>query len=127
MKVRSGFVSNSSSSSFILASGESLDKLTVTFTFKLKSVVENVLRTRQEVETFVSGWMWGDHDLVSYLADTEWANTAYQKMLHAIAADKVIFEGQVSNDDFDNPLSILAYAQGFSKARGDFEIISDGE
>jgi len=49
MKIRSGFVSNSSSSSFIVAAGKNPAKVSITLEVDLEKYVQRTLNTEEEV------------------------------------------------------------------------------
>ncbi len=127
MRVRLGFVSNSSSSSFVLSTDKPLDELTVTMSFKLATVVEQTLKTKQEVDEYILEEHSYSGKSVEAILEVsgDWLKEVYQEMLQAVGDGRVVLAGSVCNDDFDNTLSTIAYDEGFGAMEGDFEIISD--
>ncbi len=103
MKIRQGFVSNSSSSSFILAKPKG-SKVTFTVTLALDELVDETITTDAELETY----------LEDYYEPYRTEILQYGKSL--LLAGKELIIGSVANDD-DNQLSCMIYEHGFSSGK----------
>ena len=104
MKIRSGFVSNSSSSSFIVSTDKPDEgkTLTLTITVKASSLVEETIRTAEELLKYYTD-MHGD-GFMEY-ADTR---KEYETCLKEIVAGKTLLVMEVGNED-SNPISQALY------------------
>jgi hypothetical protein len=97
MKVRSGFVSNSSSSSFVVARNKNEDlTLRVKMTFSPETVITNV-------EELAEGQFGTDWE-----ADAS-CKKEYNKCKKQLEAGKIIQVFRVANDDYDNAGSSYLY------------------
>jgi hypothetical protein len=124
MKIRKGFVSNSSSSSFIIASDVPKEELAITYTFRLEPLIEDTLETEEEItEYIIERWGYrGCETLQAILDDSRYAGTAYRKMMSAFQEGKVVYIGRVANDDV-NTVSQMIYEDGFPPSPEGFEVI----
>ena len=96
MKIRSGFVSNSSSSSFVVAVKEGETKITVTTEFDLADSARATCRTIEDLnEHFLEEWAYGHDSIEEFLNDSEevWATEHYKKAKEAIENGKVVMFG----------------------------------
>lgn len=93
MKIRNGFVSNSSSSNFVVAFPKNVQHNTeVQFTVKV------------DLDTFASGYLKTSEELDQYLIDeygdnTEWWPTWVENAREAIRSDNYIICGAFANDN----------------------------
>ena len=114
MKTRKKFVSNSSSSSFVIACDKKdyKDKeIEVTIKCKISSLIERVFDDEKELDSYVKKICCEDG------IDEEELNEyyEYEKMKKALNEGKVILVCQASSEDFDNPVSQAIYDKGISK------------
>lgn len=90
MKIRSGFVSNSSSSSFIVATDDEQGHVELVIKVNLSNYGE-VLKTKEEVDAYFYE-RWGQYD------ESEWVKEKLHTCLDAIARGKVIIAGDFTDD-----------------------------
>ena len=105
MKIRSGFVSNSSSSSFVVAIKPGEAKVKLTFEIDLESLGEGfktVEAYKKDIEENY-GVNLDDPDSCE-----KWELEKFEKGKVAIEAGKVVVDGSVSNEA-DEPISQLLY------------------
>jgi len=88
MKVRNGFVSNSSSSSFIVAVPAN-QKAEITIKVDLSEYADQKIATIKELNDY---WR-GDRDEIDEL---------YEKCRKAIEAGQIVYVGRFSDDDYDD-------------------------
>ncbi len=103
MKLRRGFVSNSSSSSFILAKPKG-SKVTFTVTLDLDELVDEIITTDAELETYLEDYC------------EPYRTEILQRGKQLLAIGKELIIGSVANDD-DNQLSRMIYEYGFSSGK----------
>ena len=111
MKIRLGFVSNSSSTSFIVASKNSL-KLILKIEVDLFPFVEETLKTKAEVDQYFE-----DYDKEK---DGE-----YAKCIEALKSGKKVYVGNLANDT-GNGLEAFLCENGIPETEG-IEIIHSEE
>jgi hypothetical protein len=111
MKVRSGFVSNSSSSSFILPFKSDNDKVTLEFSISdIRDMLDRsglsevyILQTEDDVKKYIVGrYGWGNktfEDLISDIDDT-WIADNYNKIMSDINDGKFIMTGSIDNGEY---------------------------
>ena len=123
MKVRSGFVSNSSSSSFIVASDS--DDLTATVKINLKSLIRRVFSTKEDVLKFYFH-DYGYESMEEFQEDTSTYKT-YEAIIKAIESGKKVYQGLASSES-DNGTEQFVLWGGLSSVIGGLEVIksSDG-
>ncbi len=111
MKLRSGFVSNSSSSSFVISAKKNADlKVTV----EISLTPDNVLETEADLEEYIlNEYGTSDQTLKQLLEDneTEYVSEQYEQYLKEIKKGNVIYIGSVASDD-GSPGSNMLYEQG---------------
>jgi hypothetical protein len=94
MKLRSGFVSNSSSSSFVISC---MPDQPLKITIEVDLSKAKIIKTEAELDAYFE-YNYGDNWMDE---EGEWALKRYEKMLVAIQAGKHIVRITGSNDDAD--------------------------
>ncbi len=118
MKIRQGFVSNSSSSSFIVAVDKEKSNGIIEVAVKVNLAdFGDVLTTEQQVHDAFNDY-WGKEEL----EEDSWVGEKYRKAIAAVKAGKVILFGQVSNED--TPEEYVIYEKGIPETEG-IEIIQN--
>ena len=123
---RKGWVSNSSSSSFIISTREN-QSLKVMVEMDLASCIDQTFTTIEEVEKYIiyqHGW--GDTTLKEVLEDSEYVTEQYEDMIKAIDKGEVIHILTGSSEDYDSPVGSYLYNNGV-KGFQDINVIDEGE
>jgi hypothetical protein len=120
MKIRSGFVSNSSSSSFIISSKN--DKLTLTLTLQISEIVDKVIANKEELDEYFL-YEYGYNQTLEELLEEEYYKEKYNVCMNALKEGGKLYFGDVSNEDYDSIGSFI-YQNGFNGEKN-FEVIQD--
>jgi N6-adenosine-specific RNA methylase IME4 len=116
MKVRSGFISNSSSSSFIVAVDGNDSTITITTKVDLKDMTESICRTVDELtEYFMETYSYGRHNSIEkFLNDPEdrWFAEQYMTAKKAIEDGKTVLIG--SFDSCGSPVESMLCDSGLN-------------
>lgn len=114
MKIRSGFVSNSSSSSFIVAVTPNKTKISITIEVDLEKYSNKILINEKQVLEYFESW-YGDltHQYVKNL---------YEAAIKAIKEGKHVLVGSFANDTGDG-IEYYLCDHGIPKDSKDIEII----
>lgn len=110
MKIRSGFVSNSSSSSFVI-SADDQDTTEITIRVDISNFISKRIKTKEELLEYMID-EYGHKTEESILSDS-YCGDIYSKSLQEIDKGKVVCFGSVSNDDYDNPIANYLYQTEF--------------
>ena len=113
MKIRHGFVSNSSSSSFIISSKTPNVKCKIIVEIDLSDLVNESVCTKEKLDEYiVEHWGWGDCDTIEkVLEDSSWLKETYDKAIECINNGEIIHFGEMGNEDYD-VLSNFLYEKG---------------
>ena len=126
MKIRNGFVRNSSSSSFIVASNG--DELKIKITKDISDLVTHTIKTKEDIIKYFEEERleFNDYSNAQFQTVHEYINQMerklYEKCMDAIAQGKTIFMGDCSNDE--SSISSLIYYEGFESQEG-IDVIED--
>jgi len=124
MNVRLGFVSNSSSSSFIASTGG--DKAWVEVRINIAEYADGVVKTKGELdEYFIERFGWNDDtDLEAIFEDSSVYAEMYAGAIAALDRGETVFLGSFSSDS-DDPAELFLYDNGIPETPG-VKIIYDG-
>jgi len=109
MKTRQGFVSNSSSSSFIVAFDKTNDAGKCQLTLEVDmSKYGTRLSSKEELDDYIIGEYGTRGITIEKVLEDDWYDRdRYNKMLEAINAGKVIFAGWASYNETDDPIEMM--------------------
>lgn len=97
MKIRQGFVSNSSSSSFVIASKDKHPRITLTV--NISKEVDYIIKTVEELdECFMEKYCY-EETLEEFFKEDDWQKEKYNKMKKAIEEGKIVYIGSWNSDD----------------------------
>ena len=117
MKIRNGFVSNSSSSSFIVSCKDKKSaKIKVELEVDLYDHADDKITTLKELDGyFIDRYGWGgDTTLEAIFEDNEGLKEDYIKAKKAIECGELVLFGSFSNES-DDPASMLLCDMGIEK------------
>jgi hypothetical protein len=116
-KIRTGFVSNSSSSSFIISAKKGVP-LKTTIEIDLKTLIESKIENTQQLSDYIVAEFGEDWKEDKYATDQ------FAALLKAIRNGEIVYVGSVGSED-DNPTSLYLYQNGLSGLSGKFNVIGD--
>jgi len=122
MKIRNGFVSNSSSSSFII-SKKKHTKATMTVEVDLEDFAEEIITDMQQLDDyFLSNYEY--KTIPGMLQDDEDLKKLYNKCFDAITNHEEVIIGRVSNDS-SNAINNMVYEQGLDNLSDNVTLIDN--
>jgi hypothetical protein len=119
MKVRAGFVSNSSSSSFVVASNKP-----PILTIRMELAYDLELSTKEELIEYYRNERDEEIQTEEDMLNSDYADE-YKEALEALADGKKIYIGRVSNEDYDDATGMYLYNKGHLPGNSDITIIQD--
>jgi hypothetical protein len=129
MKRRQGFVSNSSSSSFIIAVDKDVENKDIRIEISIEDCIEKRLSTIEEVQKYFLD-QYGEADQTfgdMLVAEGEWFSAQYDMCVEEIENEREIIFGRASNED-DTAASLSIYHGALNEIdQDDIFIIDAGE
>lgn len=119
MKIRTGFVSNSSSSSFVVAVEGDVSEVVFTLKTDLEKYTRwrgGIAATKDELDKLILDEY--EYDNLDELLKEEYCREVYNDALTAISNGKKVLFGLVGNDDYDDPVETLIYNNGIPESPG---------
>ena len=112
MKIRNGFVSNSSSSSFVISvEDESKAKAKISLIVDFKDYARYVIKN----ETDLDNWIKEHHGYESrqeLLLNENWASDEVGSILKALEKGEIVLIGSFSDDSYDDPVETFLCKYG---------------
>lgn len=120
MKIRNGFVSNSSSSSFIISSK---DKPKAIIEIDIEKMSSKIIRNKSELEKYLLEEHAYNHykSIEGFLADDKYNREVYEQLMKELEKGNTIYCGSVSSDG-DDGLENYVYYSGWGKNKN-FDVI----
>lgn len=125
-KIRMGFVSNSSSSSFIVSGKRGENKVKITLEVDLKDLSSRVVETIEELNSaIIYEYGYGERNTVEEVLDEDWFDKdRYEQLVKEIESGNTVYFGTVSTEDYQ-PEQIYVANNGFGDLGPDFKVIQD--
>lgn len=121
MKIRCGFVSNSSSSSFAISAKD--ERVKVMMEVDISQLVDEVISTQKSLDRYIiDGYGYGSNSLEKILFDYESVKEFYDNASREIAKGKKVLICRVSNEDSD-PISEFIYNNGAKLLRFSSDVV----
>lgn len=129
MKIRTGFVSNSSTSSFLIAADDNGEdtKVKIQIEVDISRYADTVMRTKEEVDAYmIDRHCWGDMKTLEDVFQSDWCGESlkeeYEKMIDAVEKGKVVMAGGFSNE-YSDAAELFLSCNGIPKDAEGVEII----
>jgi len=119
VKIRNGFVSNSSSSSFVVAVEKDAQEIVLTMKADLRKYADATATTVEELDRIIidtHGWKMQDN-LEDILGESPWLREVYEGAKTAIGEGKHVIFGEVGND-YDDSVANYIYESGIPESPG---------
>ena len=121
-KIRLGFVSNSSSSSFIIASKEK-PNMTIKTTINLDNFIDYIITNKKDLDKYFLEEV-GYNSIDEMISKSEWYKDIYQECLKELDKGETIYMGEVSNNGENE--EFLLFGIGFDEySDKNFKIIKN--
>lgn len=130
MKVRTGFVSNSSSSSYIVAADR--DNTTFTIKIDLAHLSDGIISTFGDLDAYMldrHGYYDGCDTIEDLLKNEPYLRETYNKCKAQLVLGKKVYFGSLTNEGYGEGIEEYLYNNGFYSHRKDndnIEIIEEG-
>jgi hypothetical protein len=126
MKNRYGFVSNSSSSSFILAVNKDVEEITAIIKIPLSDICNNTITTVKELRNYIFERYGFKDQTVEDVLKEKYVKDVYDKGLKQLNQGKVLKVGCVTNECCDGNLELFIYDNGLEGLNSkDIEIVEE--
>ena len=131
MKIRDGFVSNSSSSSFILSFNKDADMSEIKINMSIENCITDKIKTIDEAKQFIKRQYLIEDENSSFsslmLEEGEYVQDLFKKICEALEDNKVVIIGDASSESY-NPAEIAIYYGALSSLDDpNIEVIESGE
>ena len=122
MKIRKGFVSNSSSSSFMISSNESNPELTLTLKFKIDDLCSHIITSEKDLLKYFDDVLCMEkEEIFEY---EEWRRF-YTKTINEIKDGKTVYVCKVSSDDCYGIQNVIYTHNLMDKLEGNINFLGE--
>ena len=112
MKIRQGFVSNSSSSSFVIAADSELKsedlKCKITIDVSVNDFIHQTITNFEELQEYLLEYQgWGHDDFTTFIKESSEGESTYLEYSKLLEQGKKIFVGSVSSEGYEGVESYI--------------------